>query len=167
MTRTRTTWPDGQRPSGAGVLGRGAVLTVLLGVAGALVGLVVSGPAAARGVVVGTVAVVVVCATGTLLVHAVAGLLPAASLLVSLLTYTLQVLALLLVFVGLERSGLVGSTLAREWVGGAAITATLVWLGTQLLLTVRQRIPAYDLPIAEAVVTPVTGRPGATEAGER
>ncbi len=167
MNWTRTIARDTPRPTGASVLGRGALLTLLLGAATALVGALVSGSAAAWGAVVGTLAVVAVCATGSLIVDAVAGLLPAASLMVALLTYTLQVLAVLLVFTALERSDLLGPTLDRGWLGGAAIGATLAWLATQVVLTVRQRIPAYDLPSSEASVTGVTGRSEATEASER
>jgi ATP synthase protein I len=163
MIRTR----PAPRHTGASVLGRGILLTLLLGAVAALVGQLVDGPSAAAGVAVGTALIVVVCAAGSFLVDAVAGLLPAASLLVALLTYTLQVLAVLVVFLGLERSDLLGSTLDRQWLGGAAIAATLVWLGTQLLLTTRQRIPAYDLTTSGAAVTGVTSRSGAPEASER
>lgn len=163
MDRTHST----SRHSGAGVVLRGFLLTSVLGLAAALLGWVLDGPAAGLGVVVGTLSVVVICATGSLLVDAVAGALPAASLMVALLTYTLQVLLVLLVFAGLERSGALGSTLDRDWLGGAAIGATLAWLGTQVLLTVRSRIPVFDPPLAEARVTPVAGGSRGTEGGER
>jgi ATP synthase protein I len=141
------------------VLLGGLAVTVVMGLLVAVVAGLVSGAPAARGALVGALVVTAVCVGGSLLVNAVAGLVPAASLLVALLTYTLQVLVLLLVFVGLERSGLLGSDLDREWLGGTAIAATLVWLVAQVVLTIRRRIPAFDLPAVE--------RPQGAEGGER
>jgi ATP synthase protein I len=151
--------PRPTRDSGVAVLLGGLAVTVVLGVLAAVVAGLVSGAPGAWGALVGVLVVAAVCVGGSLLVNAVAGLMPAASLLVALLTYTLQVLVLLMVFVALERSGLLGSHLHREWLGGTAIGATLVWLVAQVVLTVRRRIPAFDLPAA--------GRPHGAEGGER
>lgn len=163
MTRSRRT----QRHAGASVLGRGVLLVVLFGMGLALLALMVSGRDAALGALVGSLGVLVVCATGSLLVDTVARLVPAASLMFALLTYTLQVLVMLLLFTGLDQSDLLDSTLDREWLGAAAIAATLAWLGSQLVLTTRLRIPLYDLPASEQSPTPVPSRSGATEASER
>jgi ATP synthase protein I len=155
------------RDSGVAVLLGGLAVTVGLGVLTAVVAGLASGAPAAGGVVVGVLVVALVCVGGSLLVNAVAGVLPAASLLVALLTYTLQVMVLLLVFVALERSDLLGEQLDREWLGGAAIGATLAWLVTQVVLTFRRRIPVFDLP-ADAASGPATaGRPHGAEGGER
>lgn len=165
---TRTQHPT--RDSGVSVLVGGAAVTLALGAVASLVGYAVDGRPAAWGALVGTLVVVVVCATGSLLVNAVAGLLPAASLMFALLTYTLQVLVLLVVLLALDRSALLGSALDRGWLGGAAIGATLVWLGILILFTVRRRIPVYDLPASEApeaAVAPGAGRPRSVEGGER
>lgn len=159
--------PHHPRAGGTTVLVRGVQVTLGLGLVVSLVGFVVDGSPAALGTVTGTVVVVAVCGTGSLLVDAVAGLLPAASLMVALLTYTLQLLVVLVVFMSLERSGLLGSSLHRGWLGGAAIGATLAWLVTQVLFTLRSRIPAYDLPAAAAPGSTVTDGPGSTEGGER
>lgn len=137
---TRTT-----RRSGVTLLLTSGAVTMVLGGLVALAGAVLDGSAAAYGALVGTGLVVVVGTGGLLLVDAVAGVLPSASLLVALLTYTLQVLVLLVAFLALERSGLVGSGIDRGWVGGAAILATFQWLLSQLLLTLRTRVPAFDL----------------------
>lgn len=139
-TTTRTT-----RASGVTLLLRSGAVTLVLGALLAGIGAALDGRAAALGALVGTGLVVAVCAGGSLLVNAVAGLLPSASLLFALLTYTLQVVLLLVAFLALERSGLVGAELDRRWLGGAAIVATLQWLVAQVVLTFRTRIPAYDL----------------------
>ena len=140
------------RETGVAVLLGGGVATAALGTVIALVAWQVAGPDAGYGVLVGTGMVVAVCTGGALVVVAVTSTAPTASLLVAMLTYTLQVVLLLVAFVALERSGLLESQLDREWLGGAVIGATLLWLATQVLNTFRARVPAYDL---------------ASEAGER
>lgn len=142
MDQTRRT----TRESGVTLLLRSGAVTLVVGGLIALLGWLVQGAAAGLGVLVGTGLVVAVCAGGALLVNTVAGALPSASLLVALLTYTLQVMALLLAFVALERSGLLDGSLDRTWVGVSAIAATLGWLVAQVVLTFRTRIPTYDLP---------------------
>lgn len=141
--------PRRTRESGVTLLLWSGAVTLAVGVVVALVGWLLAGAAAGLGALVGTSLVVVVCAGGALLVNAVAGAVPSASLLVALLTYTLQVMMLLVAFVALEQSGLLEDALDRMWVGAAAIAATVAWLVAQVVLTVRKRIPTYDLP-AEA-----------------
>lgn len=137
------------REGGVTLLLWSGTVTLVVGGLIALVGWWVQGAAAGLGALVGTGLVVAVCAGGLLLVNAVAGALPSASLLVALLTYALQVMLLLVAFVALERSGLLDGSLDRMWVGASAIAATLEWLVAQVVLTFRTRIPTYDLP-AEA-----------------
>lgn len=145
---------------------------VLLGAAGAalvaglvaiLAGAVVGGSPAAYGALAGALLVVAVFGFGSGVVHVVAGLVPAASLLVALLTYTLQVVAMAVVLVSLETSGLLDDALDRRWLAGAVIVGTLAWLAAQVVLASRLRIPAYDLP----PTPPPTGLPERPEAGAR
>lgn len=102
-----------------------SVLT--LAVAAVVVAGLVGGAPAAWGVVVGAVTVVVVFSFGMAVTHAVASISPALSLLVALLTYALQLVVLVLVLTGLERSDALGATLDRRWIGGTIIVGTLVW----------------------------------------
>lgn len=141
MLETRRT----PRHRGVTLLLLGAALTLVLGVLTAVVGAVVSGAPAALGALVGAGLVVVVCTLGGLVVTTVAAVSPGASLLVGLMTYTLQVAVLLLAFVALQRSGLLGSELDRVWLGGAVVGATLLWLSSQVVAATTARIPAYDL----------------------
>lgn len=134
----------GRRP-GARLLVRTAAVTAVLAVAGAAVAAPFEGRAAAAGALVGAALVVAVLAGGGLALDAVAGLMPAASLLVALLTFTLQVVVLLLALVALERSGLLGATLDREWLGGAVIVTTMTWLAVQVRQHMTARVPVYDL----------------------
>lgn len=111
-------------------------------VAGALA----DGSPAAAGAGVGAALVLGVFGAGALAVDLVARVLPSAALLVALLTYTLQVLAMALAFVALSRSGELGESLSREWLAGAVIGGTAAWLAVHVLTALRARIPAYDTP---------------------
>jgi ATP synthase protein I len=134
------------RDRGVAALVRTAVATVLLGAVVVIVGGVTAGSAAAYGALIGTALVVVVFGFGTFTVNAVASLMPAASLLVALLTYTLQVVAMGLAFVGLSGSGALDDTIDRSWLGGTVIAGTLGWMTVQVLVSTSRRIPIYDLP---------------------
>ena len=59
--------------------------------------------------------------------------MPAASLLVALLTYTLQLLVLALVLAGLNRSGLLDDALDRRWLAAAVIAGTVAWMVAQIV----------------------------------
>jgi ATP synthase protein I len=123
-----------------------ALVTLGVGLLSALLGALASGSPAALGALLGAGVVLVFFATGAVVVNAVASVSPAASLLVALLTYTLEVALVALVLTGLDRSGLVGDTVDRTWVGGTVIAATLVWLGAHVASATRARMPLYDLP---------------------
>jgi ATP synthase protein I len=121
-------------------------LAVALSVA---VGALFDGSSAALGALVGGGLALAVFLAGTLVVSAAASVLPGMSLLVALMTYTLQLLVLALAVSGLEGSGLAGQELSREWFAGALIAVTCLWLVGQVVATTRQRIPAFQ-PRAEA-----------------
>jgi ATP synthase protein I len=135
------------RPATAGGQVRSAALvTLALALVGALLGALLSGAPAAVGAALGAGIVLVFFGTGAVVVNAVAAVSPAASLVVALLTYTLEVALVALVLTGLERSGLLGDTVDRAWTGGAVIAATLVWLVAHIVSATRARMPVYDLP---------------------
>lgn len=123
----------------AGLVGAGAGLVAII------LGAVLSGSSAAWGAVAGTVLVLVVFGGGALLVDLVAGVMPQASLLIALLTYVLQVVVMALVFLALSRSGLLDDALDRRWLGGTVIAGTFAWLVSQIVVSTRVRLPAYDL----------------------
>lgn len=156
MTTLRPAQSIGTQSLGTQSLGTRALRGALVGAAGAAAaaGLVtallgaVSDTPAALGALVGAGLALAVLASGAFAVDAVARILPAASLLVALLTYTLQVVVLGLAFVALSGSGLLEERLDRAWLGGAVAVTTLVWVLAQVVLATRARIPAYDLPEA-------------------
>ncbi|MDP3890717.1 hypothetical protein [Nocardioides sp.] len=139
-TQHRPGRPGARVLLGAAVVALGAGL--VLSVAGALT----RGSAAGCGALVGTLLAVGVFALGAFTINLVAGVMPSASLLVAMLTYTLQVVLMALVLIALSGSGALDGGLDRGWLAGAVITATLVWLLCQIVLVTRARIPAYDLP---------------------
>ncbi|MBM9461277.1 hypothetical protein JK386_15355 [Nocardioides sp. zg-536] len=127
-----------------GVLARAALAAGVAGAALVILAALVSGASAAAGAAVGGVLAIAVFAFGAFAVDAVARLLPAASLLFAMLTYTLQVVVMGLAFVALNRSGLLDSEVDRGWLGGAIILGALVWTAVQLRLATTARIPIYD-----------------------
>jgi ATP synthase protein I len=137
---TRQVHPAGVSPLlGASVAG--AVTVIALSVVAALV----DGGRGLAGAAAGGVLTLVVFVLGIGLVNLAARVLPAASLLVALLTYTLQLLVLALAVVALERSGVAGEDLSRGWFAASVIAVTVLWLLGQVVAATKQRIPAFDL----------------------
>lgn len=134
------------RETGARVLGQAALAALATTLTLAILGGLTAGSATAYAALVGGLLVLMVFGAGAFAVDAVASILPSASLLVALLTYTLQVVVLGLVFWALSESGAVGTTLTPAWLAGAVIAGTLAWLTVQTRQTMRRRIPVYDLP---------------------
>lgn len=106
-------------------------------------------------------------ATGTVVLDVVASLAPATSLLVALLTYTLQVVLVGLVFVALNRSGMLEDTVDARWLGATVIAGTLGWLVAQVVATMRTRIPVYELGVSKGSSETSAEASRAEEAGER
>lgn len=143
-----TATPRVTRAGGASALLGSGLVVGGLGAVAVLLGALTSGSPAAYGALVGTLMVLAVLGVGSLVVSVIADVMPTASLLVALLTYTLQVVLMGLLFAALAESGVLGAGLDAEWLGGAVIGGTLLWLSSQIVLTTRLRIPAYDLPEA-------------------
>jgi hypothetical protein len=131
-------------PRTPSAVSRAAVGALAAGLGLAAVGALVSGSPAAYGALVGTAISVGVFAFGAFAVDAVARLLPAASLLFAMVTYTFQVLLMALAFVVVNRSGLLDDELDRAWLGGAIIAGAFVWMGVQIRVATTARIPAFQ-----------------------
>jgi ATP synthase protein I len=130
---------------GRSVLGPLAV-TSAVGLALVALAAVLTGPPGALGALIGTGLVASVFAFGAVAVGLVALVAPAASLLVALLTYTLQVVVVGLVYMGLSSGGALDGPVDARWLSAAVIACTLAWTATQITVTVRSRQPVYDLP---------------------
>ncbi|WP_344303584.1 hypothetical protein [Nocardioides bigeumensis] len=160
MTTTTKQEPrlSGMRPL---VVTMVAVDLAVLAVAG-LAALLADGDAAVAALVGGLVTSVVIF-TGTAMVNLVAGLVPSLSLLVALMTYTLQLVVMVAVFLALSRSSLGADATSRGWLGAAVITAAVTWLVGHLVTATRARIPIYDLPAQPPAQPPVQPGKGGGE----
>ncbi len=119
----------------------------------------VAGTSAAAGALVGGGIAVSFFAVGSSVVSAATRVAPQAALLVALLTYTLQVAVVALVFALLVSSGALEQALSREWLAVGVAAATGVWIATQMIATARARVPAYDLPTENAQTVAHTHSP--------
>lgn len=140
-------------------VGAGAVAVLVLVVAAALT----DGRPAVVGAATGGLLTLVVFALGIAAVGFVARLMPAASLLVALMTYALQLLVLALCAAAIDRAGVSGETLARGWFAAGVIAVTLLWMVGQLVAVTRQRIPVYDTTTTPSGTEQIVAHPG----GER
>ena len=122
------------------------LVSFVLGLVTVVVAALTSGSASAAGATIGALMVLGFFGLGSAAVSAVAAVSPSVSMLVALLTYTLEVVLLALVFVVLNRSGALDSTVDRTWLGLTVIGGTLVWLVGQTVAATRSRQPIYDLP---------------------
>lgn len=129
------------RLAGLGTLALAVVLITL--------GALLSGGSAALGASIGCAMVLVFFGLGSLTMDVVATVSPPASLLVALLTYTLQVVAVGVVFLALDASDALGSSVHAGWLAGSVIAATFGWLAAQTVAATRSRQPIYDLPAPE------------------
>ena len=125
---------------------RAALAALAVGLALVAVGGLVSGSPAAYGALVGTAISVGVFAFGAFAFDAVSRLLPAASLLFAMVTYTFQVVLMALAFVALNRSGMLDDELHRNWLGGAIILGAFAWMIVQIRVSTTARIPAFQSP---------------------
>lgn len=149
------------RRHGVTTVGRSASAALLAGLLVTLAGLLAGGDGAVLAAFLGTVAVVVVLFSGALVVTIVADLMPAASLMVAILTYTLQMALLGLLLLPLSTTDWADAHLDETWLAAAVIAGALVWTVCQVLLATRARIPVYDLPDAAPASV------GSAEGGER
>lgn len=133
------------------------LLTVALGAGSTLLAAVLGDSPQVLGALVGTAVVGGFFLFGALSTSLAAAYAPAVSLLVALLTYTLQVVLLGLVFWGLTRSGATEETLDPGWIAGVLIVGTLVWMVTLVVGATRARLPVYDLAAPSASTAAETG----------
>lgn len=155
---TTDTRQDARR-AGVSIVARAALAALVCGLLVAATGAVASGGQAALAALIGTLAVVAVLFSGALIVTIVVDLMPTASLMVALMTYTLQMALLGLVLIPLGRSTWADEHLDAPWLAAAVIGGALVWTVCQVVLATRARIPVYDVV--------ATGAPNTTEGGAR
>jgi ATP synthase protein I len=107
--------------------GRALVVTVLLGVGACVLAVASGGRPQLVGALAGTALVAAFFLFGMVNTALAAAFAPRAALVVALLTYTAQVVALGLVLVAVTRSGLAPDDLDVRWLGGTVIAGALGW----------------------------------------
>ncbi|TIC84078.1 hypothetical protein [Nocardioides sp. GY 10127] len=156
--------PDPRGPRSGGRRPHPLVLAPAAGLvttgAATLLAAVVPGAAdgAVPGAVVGGLVGVGVLALGAGAVAAVSRVLPAASLIVALLTYSLQLVLLVAVLSALGDTALAADPGARRWLAGTLVAVVLTWSLAHLVAATRQRIPTFDLSGPESA--PGSATPG-------
>ncbi|MCW2759842.1 MAG: putative synthase protein [Marmoricola sp.] len=144
----------------------GACVVVAVLVA-ALLGGLSTGSAGALGALVGGSIACVFFLFGSFVVNAATRIAPQAAMVMALMTYTLQVALVALVFAVLADSGAIGTTLSSGWVAGGVIAATVAWVAGQLVASARARIPAYDIDLPGSTGGSSQTSSEAKEAGAR
>lgn len=120
---------------GAGLVA-GAVCTAM---AAALVG-----ASGAWGAIVGAVLVVGFLGLGQVVLTVARDVPPALLLLVAVLTYTLQAVALLAVYAAFARRPAWSEAISTDALGLTALVCTLTWTTTLVLVVRDSRMPLYD-----------------------
>jgi ATP synthase protein I len=124
MTTARPPAPSLRVPGARTAL----AVSVVGGLAAALVAGLVAGQPQLLAVLVGAALVCGFFLFGTVTTNVAAAVLPQASLLVAVLTYVLQVVGLWVVMLALTRSGLTDTAVDAGWLAGTVIVATLLWV---------------------------------------
>ena len=146
MTTDTTTQSRKARPYGVAALGVAVLAGSAAGVVASGLGLVLDDSAAALGALLGAGVTLLVLATGFAVVDLVSGLMPAASLMVAVLTYTLQLTVLGLLLAALRGADDIEQTLAPTWFAGGVIAVAMTWTVCLVVHAMRTRMPLYDLP---------------------
>jgi ATP synthase protein I len=133
----------GRTPAGTT---RPLVVTVAIGLAVAAVAGPVSGAPAVTGVLVGLLLTCASLGLGSLVLAWVTEVSPAMSLVVALMTYTLQVVLLGAAYIVLRSSPEAREAVDGTWLGLTVIATTLAWLTLQVIGLMRSRQPYFDLP---------------------
>ncbi|MGA9748057.1 MAG: hypothetical protein WBQ50_11435 [Nocardioides sp.] len=163
MTTAAQSAPAGSPGVAGRVVRRALAATAGLGLLLAFAAWLLAGSAALVGVLVGTALVAGFFGLGAVVLIWVTAASPAMSLLVALMTYTLQVIVLGLAFAVLQVSGLMRSSIDGGWLGGTVIAGTAVWLAIQVTLTLKARQTYFDDPAEHSSAR----GPEATEPGAR
>jgi ATP synthase protein I len=148
MTTAQPTPPasSGSAPRRARMVLGPLSAVLLVGLVLAVAASLVAGLPAATGVVLGAGLVAAVFSSGAVVLGMVTLVAPSVSLLVALLTYTLQVVLVGVFYLALSRGGVLDATVDPRWLSAAVIAGTLAWTTTQIVVTTRSRQLAYDLP---------------------
>jgi ATP synthase protein I len=140
------------------VLAVASALVALSVAATALGGGLVDGSSGALGALVGGGTALLFFLFGSLLVMAATRMAPQVSMLVALMTFTLQIVLVAAVFAALGSSDAMGSWLSDGWVAAGVVVAAAAWIVGQMVGTARARIPVYDVELPSPSQAPSQSR---------
>lgn len=146
---TTTARPPQGRPRGRGpgvLLVAATCVVAAVALATLLGGLLVGSPGALGALVGGSIACCFFV-LGSSLVGVATRIAPQSAMAMALMTYTLQVTLVALVFATIARSGAVGTTFSPGWLAGGVAAATVAWTVGQLVASLKARIPTYDIAL--------------------
>ena len=150
-----TTAPPRQQPSlRVPGVGTGLTVTVLIGLTSSGLALALAGTPQLAGALVGTAVVAGFFVFGMLNTALAAAFAPRAALVVALLTYTMQVVALGLLLVALTRSGATADALDVRWLGGTVIAGALGWSAALVVDALRSTPSSATITSAAATPPP-------------
>ena len=118
---------------------------LVVGTAAAMVAWTTTGSAGLLGAAVGTVLVVGFFGLGQLILTVCRDVSPPLLFVVALMSYLLQVVALLAVFAAFQRHPEWSDHASPRVVGLTLLACTLVWTSGLVLAARQERIPLYDL----------------------
>ncbi|MDO9377863.1 MAG: hypothetical protein Q7T56_03365 [Nocardioidaceae bacterium] len=121
------------------------VPSVAVGAVCVVVATLTAGSSGLWGALLGAGLVVVFFTLSLVVLGAARGVAPSLVLVLALSLYVGKVAALLLAFVALTRAGVLGDQLDRTSLGVTVIAATLAWTVGEIVASVKQREPLYDL----------------------
>jgi ATP synthase protein I len=146
MTTELRSSPREARPYGVAALGVAVLAGSVSGAVVSVLAVFLDGSPGLLGALAGAGVTLLVLATGFATVDLVAGLLPGASLVVAMLTYTLQVVLLAALLAVLRGADDIEQTLTPGWFAAGVITVALTWTVCLVWHALHARVPLYDLP---------------------
>ncbi|MFL6109474.1 MAG: hypothetical protein ACJ72L_21120 [Marmoricola sp.] len=102
----------------------------------------------ARSALLGGGIVVAFFVFGAVVVGTAARLVPGTAVMIAMVTYTLQVVLVGLVFAALTDSSAFDSALSAGWLAAGLIVGTFAWMAGQLVTTLRTPIAPWEGPVS-------------------
>ena len=130
-------------------IGPGLVVTLLVGVTACGLALATAGREGLVGALAGTAVVAGFFVFGMLNAALAAAFAPRAALVVALLTYTVQVVALGLLLVAVARSASAQEAMDVRWLGGTVIAGALGWSAALVVDAVRTPLAPTNVTSGE------------------
>ncbi|HNA97930.1 MAG TPA: hypothetical protein PKX56_01710 [Marmoricola sp.] len=138
-------------------MGTSFLVTLMVTALMALLGWVLTGPSAAGSAGVAGLILLLVFGPGLPVIIIVSRVSPAATLLVAMMTYVLQMVVLVVIMQRLAASDWLAGQLDPVWLGATLMVIALGCTVALITVSLRARIPAFTHPSPLSPVAPPTG----------